>query len=201
MLYSPRSGSTSIMKYFGKVRPEFVIINQPWSKWGKTKILSLEELSIHENLFVKNEISWLDPAIKYKHPKLPTIPNVISFFDKIIILSRKNIDEQALSLYFAEENDSHDSTDFQIYNTSLLKKDKYELHKDKLLKTNNFISEYFENKFTHYYYEDLYFGTFTNLFKELEISFDEECFNQILNISMKYKVGEINKNKETKSII
>ena len=31
MLYTPRSGSTSILKYYAKINPEYTIVSQPWS--------------------------------------------------------------------------------------------------------------------------------------------------------------------------
>ena len=81
MLYYPRSGSTSILRYFEKLKPEYTIINQPWSPLvsqleSRLKI-SYSEIISHKDVLVKSTI----PLFLSKDIPPETIQND---FDKII---------------------------------------------------------------------------------------------------------------------
>ncbi len=60
MLYYPRSGSTSIIRYYEKIRPNYKIINQPWtpliSKLEDRRKISYNEIISYENVLVKSTI-------------------------------------------------------------------------------------------------------------------------------------------------
>ena len=87
MLYTPRCGSTSILRYFEKIKPEFEIINQPWSsaisKLENRKQLKYSDIIKKNNIFVKSTINIIF-ELKF------SIKNIKDNFDKIIILDRKD---------------------------------------------------------------------------------------------------------------
>ena len=42
-----------------------------------------------------------------------------------------------------------------------------------------------------FYYEDLYYGDFKPLFDELELEYNQEYYEEYLNISNRYRIGDI----------
>jgi hypothetical protein len=197
MLYYPRSGSTSILRYFEKLKPEYTIINQPWSPLvsqleSRLKI-SYSEIISHKDVLVKSTI----PLFLSKDIPPETIQND---FDKIFILIRRNKEEQIESYITATKNKSfldHTPTNYWIgeYNEdTVTKKIKSEIE------ASEEIANFIKNKLNVplFYYEDLYYNNFDELFGYLGIEKNDVYFNEFLNISKKYKIKSLEqKNNKT----
>jgi hypothetical protein len=196
MLYTPRCGSTSILKYYQKVRTECTIINQPWSplisELEAKNTIPYTEIVSHENVFVKSAIGlFFYKQISYDEVKRD--------FDKVLVLSRKNHKEQTESLAQAAK-----------YNT-FLESSKYLIDKnlkhylkemnEVLLDEKSRITELEENLNAKvFYYEDLYYGSFDTLFSFLELDYVEEPFKEFLDIKNRYRLDS-NSVKKTKSLV
>ena len=197
MLYTPRCGSTSILRYFEKIKPEFEIINQPWSsavsKIENRKQLKYSDIIKKNNIFVKSTINIIF-ELKF------SIKNIKDNFDKIIILDRKDNEEQLKSYSHAEKHQSFlesskylldNNVDSNLYQTCnyFLLREKGEIE---------FLIKELNAKL--FYYEDLYYGNFTDLFNYLEIDYVEEHFEKLLNINNKYRLND-SLTKKIKSLI
>lgn len=204
LLYTPRSGSTSIMRYFEKVKTEYRIFNQPWSSWKGTKNYPLNHFSGMDKLFVKNTIDWVmdndKENKKLKSNSVPSIEEVLNFFDKVVVLSRKDIIQQSISLYFSSENDSYLETYNRLYNLESIDQKRLKEIQSNLTKDNDSINELINLGVSHYYYEDLYYKSFTEIFETMNLEFHKEYFDRYLNVEKKYKKGEVI-NKVVKTFI
>jgi len=196
MLYTPRCGSTSILKYFEKINPEYTIISQPWSPLvaeleAKNKVEYTQIVS-SKNVFVKSAIGlFFYKQIPYEAVKQD--------FDKILVLSRRNHKEQTESLAYAAKHNSF------LEPTRYLIDEKLDFFMDEmdkvLLDEKSRIQELEEHLNAKvFYYEDLYYNSFDNLFKYLEIEHVEEYFKMFLDIKNRYRLDSAS-TKNIKSLI
>lgn len=193
MLYTPRCGSTSILKYYEKIYPTHTIINQPWSplvsELESKNTIKYSQIVSYENVFVKSAIGlFFYKQISYD--------DVRRDFDKIVVLSRRNHKEQTESLaHAAKYNSFLESSKYLIDNNlEFLLKEMDEV----LLEEKSRIYELKENLNAEvFYYEDLYYGSFDNLFDYLELKYVEEHYREFLDIKNKYRLNDlsIKKNK------
>jgi hypothetical protein len=196
MLYYPRSGSTSIIRYYEKIRPDYKIINGPWSPLvsqieERIKI-SYDEIISYENVLVKSTI----PLFLSKNIS----PEIIKKdFDKIFILIRKNKEEQIDSYVMATKTNS-----FLEYNPKSYWTDGYnddDTNKIRLeIEASDEIANFIQSKLDVplFYYEDLYYDNFDSLFEYLEIEKDEKYFDEFLSRDKRYKANTLDtKNNKT----
>jgi hypothetical protein len=129
--------------------------------------------NLHKNKIEYSElISKKNIFIKSTYKTIPiSLDTLVNDFDKIIILLRKNQKEQVESSILAHK-------EYSFLNSS-----------PRLYSTYNITD-----------YEDLYYNDFTPLFNELNIEHNEEYFNEYLNTSKKYRIGDI-VTKKTNSLI
>lgn len=223
LLYTPRSGSTSILNYYRDLNPNHKTSNFPFrfKKFAGSRNLNYEEiesladLTKHSNLFVKNEISIIlrnygklkedfkNNYILGDFSSCPTLEDLELVFDKIVILTRRNLKDQAESILYASkateqtsENLFHTKINYQMYsNEFTLDSLNRVVYKSEI--SNEVIENNLRSKYNVYYYEDLYLnGNFDNFFKELEIEYEEGLFSRYLNSSNKYRLFDsITKNK------
>jgi hypothetical protein len=186
LLYTPRSGSTSILKYFQKLKPNYECFNEPWFEWmvknvHKNEIQYLDLIS-KNNIFVKSAYKTLPVSLE----------TIVKDFDKIIILLRKNHKEQVESsiLTHKEQNFlNHKPRKYNIYN---INNSEFEEASDRYMFLNETIGNFaLKNNLPIFYYEDLYYGDFTPLFNELNIEYDMEQYDAYLNVSNKYRIGDV----------
>jgi hypothetical protein len=162
---------------------------------------------MHENLY-KEKISYeqivsLDNVfIKSAFKTLPVpLEKIIQDFDKVIFLLRRNKTEQVESaILLTRENDflnyskkkywidSIDDVDRQTFG------DRYDFLNETLTKCA------IDNNKKIFYYEDLYYGSFNEFFAEMELPFNQEAFDEYLDITHRYKENVVS-NKKIKSII
>jgi hypothetical protein len=201
LLYVPRSGSTSILRYFKSIKPEYTVVNQPWSELvaelTKSNMITYDTLIKNENIFIKSDIgSFVKESLNLKSVK--------SDFDKIIILDRKDTEKQIESLIHASHNNSFlESNKYWLTDTSnyIDEKNVADISERSINEIKKFIPE-LTNKLNSkfYFYEDLFFGDFLEFFNYLEIDYNEELFKKYLSKENKYRLNS-NELKEKKSLI
>jgi hypothetical protein len=195
LIYTPRSGSTSILEYFAKSKPDYKCYNEPWFDWMIENIYKNEikysELIKKENIFVKSALKTL-PVSLY---------TLLTDFDKVIILLRKNKKEQVESCIMTNQEEAFLNNTPRKYNVYNITEEELKNANDRYDFLNSTLYEFgMTNNIPIFYYEDLYYGDFKPLFDELKIEYNTEYYNQYLNISKKYRIGDA-KIKNTKSII
>jgi hypothetical protein len=195
LLYSPRSGTNSIGDYFIKQNPNHVYYNQPFSSYneGSLKKASYDECISHPNVFVKSEIT------NFIHLKISK-EQLVNDFDKILTVSRRNKEDQAISYLLAEKNKNFLNKSKRKYFVEDISKKSIERAEKYLNKCDEIIQQFNEITTHHFFYEDLFYGNFEELFNYLELRYIEDDFNNILNISNKYMSGELLP-KKTKTLI
>jgi len=195
LIYTARSGSTSIFKYFEKLKPNYICYNEPWFDWSKenryNENMDYNELIKNNNLFIKSTLSTLPCSLD----------TIISDFDKVIFLLRKDFKSQLESAILVNKERTylnHTQRKYNIYSISQSEIEQYTLLIDanthKIINTSN------THNIPLFYYEDLYYGDFQPLFDELELQHNQEYYEEYLNISKKYRVGDI-VSKTTKSLL
>ncbi len=192
LLYTPRCGSTSILKYFSKIRSEYKCFNEPWFDWMINKVyngevLDYDKIILEDNIFIKSSYRTL-PVEIYR---------IIKDFDKVIILLRKNMNEQIESSVLAHKEESFMNTSKRKYLVENITDSEYNYMKDRYVFLNYTLNELsIKYNIPKFYYEDLYYEDFTPLFKELNIKYNEEYFKEFLDISKRYRENDnIKKNK------
>lgn len=185
LLYTPRAGSTSILKYFQKLKPEYECFNEPWFDWMIQHIhknkTEYSELITRENIFVKSAYRTLPVSLE----------TLLKDFDRVIILLRKNQKEQVESAILAHKEENfldYTPRKYNVYNitNSELKEisDRYNFLNETLVRFAK------TNSLPVFYYEDLYYGDFTALFKQIGVEYDQECYREFLDVSNKYRIGD-----------
>lgn len=195
LIYTPRSGSTSILRYFSQVKPEYQCFNEPWFEWMIThhhhSVLNYDEVIKKDNIFIKSA---------YKTLPVP-IENIMNDFNKVIFLLRRNMEEQIESSILTHKNESFLNYDKKKYWIGDIVEEEIIEARERFEFLNSTLrqiaSEYNKPLF---YYEDLYYNDFTSLFKELEIEYNERYFKEILDNSKRYRIGTI-EDKKIKTII
>jgi hypothetical protein len=195
LLYTPRSGSTSILKYFQKIKPEYECFNEPWFKWMVENVhqneIEYSELISKKNIFVKSAYKTLPVSLN----------DLIIDFDKIVILLRKNQKEQVESSILVHKENNFLNNSLRLYNIYNITDEELKSTNERYDFLNKTLTEFANfNNLPIFYYEDLYYNDFTPLFDELNLEHIHLYYEEFLNIDKRYRIGEYI-NKETKTII
>ena len=186
LFYTPRTGSTSILNYFEKLNPNYECFNEPWFEWmienlHKNKI-EYSELISKKNIFIKSTYKTIPISLD----------TLVNDFDKIIILLRKNQKEQVESSILAHKEYSFLNSSPRLYSTYNITDEEFKSKNKVYDFLNKTLVEFANlNNLPIFYYEDLYYNDFTPLFNELELQYNQEYYEEYLNISKKYRVGDI----------
>jgi hypothetical protein len=195
ILYTPRSGTNSISEYFLKQNPDYEYFNQPFSGYKELGIKKIpyEECIKYENVLVKSDIENFS-SLKINKKK------IINDFDKVLLLSRKNKREQVISCLIADLNKNYlDKTKRKYYLDGI---DEEEIeHFITIFKYfDSMLYEFEDMRFRFFYYEDLFYGDFSELFNYLNLNHIDEDFKNILDKRNKYNIGYHN-SKTNKTVI
>jgi hypothetical protein len=195
VLYTARSGTNNICDYFLRQNPDYQYFNQPFTLYREDGIVGVpyKECIRYDNVLIKSDIS------NFKELNISK-EQVLLEFDKVLLLSRKNKRDQAISYLIADNAKNFLSTNRRNYyvegisNNTLdrFEKLKVELH-SKLL-------SFMDNSFRLFYYEDLYYGDFSELFKYLNLKFIQKDFDNILDRKNRYRHEDL-LSKVTKTLI
>jgi hypothetical protein len=194
LVAEPRTGSTSIGKYFHAVMPTYKVFLEPFNKI-KEPPFEYDFVLKNENVFVKQ----LFRQIPKKYSEIPITDfydMVLNDFDKIVFLSRRNVEKQSESYSAALINDNwFDSYIFDNKKDN----DKFDLSLIILNDVKTEINDYVIKKnIKMFYYEDLYFdkNNMLNFLDEINCIYDEDIYNLFLSSEKKYR-----SEKNTKTII
>jgi hypothetical protein len=193
ILYTPRSGTNSITEYFLKQNPNYKYFNQPFTLYKEPGIEKsrYEECIKYDNVLVKSDVNSLS-LIKINRQK------IIKDFDKVLLISRKNKREQAISFIIAKNNKNFLEKTKRQYCLEGIDEERIEHYEDVFKTFENMLYEFEDPRFRFFYYEDLFYGDFSELFYYLSINHIDEDFKNILNKNNKYNVGyHLSKNSKT----
>jgi hypothetical protein len=195
ILYTPRSGTNSIAEYFLKQNSNCKYFNQPFTTYKEFGIekITYEECIKYDNVLVKSDINNFS-LLKINKQK------IANDFHKVLLISRKNKREQAISFIIAENNKNFlDKTKRQYYLDGI--GEEMIEHSENALKSfESMLYEFTDPRFRFFYYEDLFYGDFSELFDYLNINYIDEDFKNILNKNNKYNIGYPS-SKKSKTIL
>jgi hypothetical protein len=185
LVYTPRSGSTSILKYFNKLKPDYECFNEPWFSWMVSNVydgnvLDYNEVLNKDKVFIKT--SPVNCPVSFE--------TLIKDFDKVIFLLRKNKKEQTESGILVHNESTFLDRTKRKYDTYKITQHEMDVI-SKRYENHNTLIEATAIKYDLplYYYEDLYYGSFDKLFKELDLHYNEQHYNEFLNVSNRYRIG------------
>ena len=195
LLYTPRAGSTSILKYFEKIKTEYECFNEPWFDWMIENVHKnkneYSDLITKENIFVKSAYKTLPVSLD----------TLLTDFDKIVILLRKNQKEQVESSILVHKEATFLNSIPRNYNVYNIMDDEFQKTYDRYSFLNETLFNFGTlNNLPIFYYEDLYYGDFNPLFNELEIEYNELYYKEFLDTTNKYRIGDII-SKKTNTLI
>lgn len=182
LLYTPRSGTNSLCKYFLKQKTNYKYFNQPWSKYQEGEItpVSYEECIEHQNVLIKSQIENLH-RLEISKEKLHLD------FDKIIMMSRLNKREQAISFITASNLSNFLDSTPRKYFIKDIDEDYIKQIIDKFSKSDLLFDIYKKDINTTFYYESLYYEkNFEDIFNLLNLKYIKDDFDNILDLKNKY---------------
>jgi len=184
ILYTPRSGTNSIAEYFLKQNPNYKYFNQPFTPYKEVGIkrVSYKECVEYDNVLVKSEINVFK-LLKINKQK------IINDFDKVLLISRKNKREQAISYMVASNNKNFLDKTKRKYNLDGIDEKIIDNCENACKRFEKMLYEFKDPSFRFFYYEDLFYKNFYELFDYLNIKYIEDDFQNILNKNNKYNIG------------
>ena len=184
ILYTPRSGTNSIAEYFLKQNQNYKYFNQPFSPYivDKTEKISYNKCIKYDNILVKSDIN------NFKLLKISK-QNIINDFDKVLLISRKNKRDQVISFIVAKNNKNFLDKTKRKYNLDGIDEEIIEEGVGSFTRFENMLYEFKNPSFRFFYYEDLFYGNFNELFNYLNIKYIKDDFENILNKNNKYNIG------------
>jgi hypothetical protein len=184
ILYTPRSGTNSITDYFLKQNPNYKYFNQPFSLYEESGIKKIpyEECVKYENVLVKSDINNFS-LLKINKQK------IVNDFDKVLLISRKNKRDQVISWLIAEKNKNFLDKTKRKYYLDGINEEMIKEQEDRFAYFENILYTLKDPLFRFFYYEDLFYGDFSELFDYLNINHIDEDFKNILDKINKYNLG------------
>lgn len=195
ILYTTRCGTNSIADYFMKQNTDYVYFNQPFSSYGQEGITytTYDKCISYDNVLVKSEIGSFD-KLNIDRTKL------LKDFDKVLLISRKDKKEQSISYLIAEETKNFLNKRKRGYYIENMDNDILAMAIQRQTHYHSVLETYTSEEIPLFYYEDLYYGDFSKLFKFLNIEHIDSDFENILNTKNKYRDTELY-SKKTNTII
>ena len=196
LIYTPRSGSTSILKYFQKVKPEYTCYNEPWFDWMQKNLynedISYEKVISMENIFIKSAYKTLPVSLN----------QINNDFDKIIFLLRKNKKEQVESAALLSRQNDFLNYSKRKYWVESIEEEQKQIIEDRYDFLNETLTNFaLSNDKKIFYYEDLYYGSFNDFFNEIELPFNQEAFDLFLNKKHRYREDVEIETKKNKTLL
>ena len=189
----PRTGSTSISRYYKSVNKDVVVIDEPFNLVVNNPTILYNNLLKNDNLFIKT--MYGDNPLEFENMSAKEfVLKLINDFDLVLFLTRKNIKEhtesyvQALQTSKWASNYVYNSKFNELYNEVESKLNKLNLE---LIETCNELNK------SLYLYEDLYDShkkeNIIQFLYSIGCDYDKKIFNKFLDTSNKYRVTPIYK--------
>ena len=184
----PRTGSTSISRYYKSVNKDVVVIDEPFNLVVNNPTILYNNLLKNDNLFIKT--MYGDNPLEFENMSAKEfVLKLINDFDLVIFLTRKNVKEHTESYVQALQTSKwassyvYDSKFNASYNTIENNLNKLNLE---LIEICNQLNK------PLYFYEDLYnISNKENIIQflySIGCNYDKEIFNKFLDVSKKYRV-------------
>lgn len=182
VLYTPRSGTNHICDYFLRQNPNYKYFNQPFTLYRENGIVraSYKECIEYDNVLIKSDIASFEELNVSKE-------RVLLDFDKVLLLSRKNKKEQAISFIIAKNARNFLSKDKRNYYVEGINSDSLSITEEFKVELHSKLLNFMDSSFRFFYYEDLYYSDFSELFEYLGIRFIQEDFDGLLDTKNRYR--------------
>jgi hypothetical protein len=211
LLTSARSGSTSLFHLFEEIlKPKrYVCISEPFNSfWRNPTGLKLYDTSFFEkkeNVFIKTFVSDLQRPIEFKDDEESYWDWFFTYFDKVIILDRKDKELQSESLtYHLKNKDFYSWQRKQFYDLSKIEKEEIENSRKILIRDSEKKHVFSQKGYPIFYFEDLFIDknvdTISNLFSYLNLDLRNDLIQKYI-ISDSFKIRIDNTKERFKSII
>ena len=206
ILGTPRSGSTSLVRLIDSHINLFNyrMFIEPFNQLLDKEINSIEPLLEYDSILVKN--LFLIGNDEYPKESFKNVVEYLnwcySYFDKIVILDRKDKIAQSESFVINETMWREKSVGWhtkKIYDLDNMDKSYLKTMIDRYTESSKILNDIaYTNEFPILYYEDIFLNhdieVVKNLFEYLEMDLDVEMYNKYV-ISKELQV-RINKNKQ-----
>jgi hypothetical protein len=182
ILYTPRSGTNHICDYFIRQNPSYQYYNQPFTSYQEDGIVRVpyKECIKHDNILIKSAISNFESLNIGKE-------QILLEFDKVVLLSRKNKREQAISYVIAGNAKNFLGKNKRNYYVEGIDDDTLSAIEEFKVEQHTKLLNFMDSSFRFFYYEDLYYGDFSELFEYLDLKLIQKDFDDILNIKNRYR--------------
>lgn len=197
LLYTARSGTNSLCKYFLKQYPNFTYFNQPWANYKneeEIKYCPYQDCIKYDNVLVKSEVQNFH---KLEIPK----EKIYMDFDKILIMNRRNKKEQAISFIVANRSSNFLGSNNRKYFIDSIDENTITDVMNQFDKSELLFDNFDGGKTMYLTYEDFYYGKkIDTVFDFLNLSYIEKDYQDILDSKNKYFIGKYD-TKTKKSIL
>ncbi len=192
ILTSARSGSTSLYHLIEESLNsyEYLCISEPfnayWRKPAGLKVYDVDFFKDKEKIFIKTFVSELQRPEKYLNDEDSYWEWFFNYFDKVIILDRKNKDLQSESLtYHMKKKDLYSWQKKQYYDLSNITAEDLKKSKTILISDSEKMHEFSKNGYPVFYFEDLFIDKnkkiALELFQYLQVELKEELYEKYIN--------------------
>jgi hypothetical protein len=182
VLYTARSGTNHICDYFLRQNPNYKYFNQPFTLYQEDGIVKVpyQECIKYDNVLIKSDIASFKELNVSKE-------QILLEFDKVLLLSRKNKKEQAISYIIANNTKNFLSKDKRNYYVEGIDDSILSTVEEFNVEIHSKLLSFMDNSFRFFYYEDLYYGDFSGLFEYLDLKLIQEDFDDILDTKNRYR--------------
>ena len=186
VLYTARSGTNHICDYFLRQNPDYKYFNQPFTSYREDGIVKVpyEECIKYDNVLIKSDVSNFEELNINKE-------QILLEFDKVLLLSRRNKREQAISYIIASTAKNFLNKNKRSYYVEGIEDSTLNTVEEFEIELHNKLLNFMDNSFRLFYYEDLYYGDFSELFKYLGIKFIQTDFDDILDVKNRYRYKDL----------
>jgi hypothetical protein len=211
ILTSARSGSTSLYHFIEEIlsTKKYTCVSEPFNSYWRNpaglKTYDIDYFKNKSDVFIKTFVSELQRAKSFINDEDGYWQWFFDYFDKVVILDRKDKDLQSESLtYHMKKKDLSSWQKKQYYDLSNIEKEEFENSKSILINDSNKMHEFSKLGYPVFYFEDLFIkkdrNIAENLFDYLELEFRDDLYEKYINSDM-FKI-RLNKNENRfKSLI
>lgn len=191
ILTSPRSGSSSLYHlieshlYF--LQEKYTCIYEPFNREWRNKVgLKKYDLDFFEdkkNIFIKTFVSEAAIPESLTNNSASYWSWFFNYFDKVILLDRKNKDLQSESLTYLRNKDNNRKSwqDKQYYDLTKITKKQLEYVKEELLEESKIIHSHIDKGYPIFYFEDIFVKKdktkILEMFEYIDIELNEKLYN------------------------
>lgn len=192
ILTSARSGSTSLFHLIEESLSDknYLCVSEPFNAYWRNpaglKTYDVDFFENKKNVFIKTFISKLQRPKKYLEDESAYWDWFFNYFDKVVILDRKNKDLQSESLtYHMKKKELSSWQKKQYYDLSNIKKEDIEDSKSILIEESKKKHEFSKMGYPMFYFEDLFIDKnkqiCLHLFEYLELDLKDDLYEKYIN--------------------